>query len=57
MFATCVVDTTAGVDKTAAGYHLCLDQLVALLDTGNPPQFIDQDPTGYEEIYATLIAK
>ncbi len=57
VFTTWVIDTTAGVHKTAAGYHVCLDQLRALLDTGNPPPFIDQDPTGYEEIYGTLIAK
>ncbi len=54
---TWVVDTTAGVDKTAAGYHVCLDQLVSLLDTGDPAPFVDQDPSGYEAIYATLVAE
>jgi uncharacterized protein YndB with AHSA1/START domain len=55
VFTTWVVDTSAGVHRTAAGYHICLDQLVQLLDTGNPPRFIDRDPTPHEEVYATLI--
>jgi uncharacterized protein YndB with AHSA1/START domain len=57
VFTTWVVDTTAGVDKTAAGYHVCLDQLVALLDTDDPPPFIDQDPSAYEAIYAEVVAE
>ena len=56
VFTTWVVDTTAGVDKTAAGYHHCLHQLVALLDTGQAPPFVDGDPTVNEEIYARLLA-
>ena len=55
VFTTWVVDTTAGVHRTAAGYHVCLDQLVALIETGDPPPFIDQDPTPYEETYGALI--
>lgn len=55
VFTTWVVDTTAGVHKTAAGYHLCLDQLIALLDTDNPPAFVDQDPTPREVAYAALL--
>ncbi len=57
VFTTWVVDATVGVARTAAGYHLCLDQLAALLDTDDPPPFVDQDPGPYEEIYATLIAQ
>ena len=43
-----------GVDKTAAGYHVCLDQLVSLVETDNPPAFTDADPTAYEHAYAYL---
>ena len=48
------VDTTAGVDKTGAGYHVCLDQLVQLIETDDPPPFIDADPTELEQRYAAL---
>lgn len=54
VFTTWVVDTTAGVDKTAAGYHVCLDQLVALVETHDAPPFIEADPTEYERAYAYL---
>ena len=57
VFTTWVVDTTAGVHRTAAGYHVCLDQLVSLLDTDNPPPFIDQDPSPYEVLSAALAAE
>jgi uncharacterized protein YndB with AHSA1/START domain len=57
VFTTWVVDTTAGVDRTAAGYHLCLDQLLTLVDTGTPPPFVDQDPTPYEAAYAALVTE
>jgi len=55
VFTTWIVDTTAGVDKTGAGYHICLDQLVQLIETGNPPPFVDADPTELEQRYATLL--
>ena len=54
-FTTWVVDTTAGVDKTAAGYHVCLDQLVLLLDTDDPPPFVDADTSPYEQAYAAFV--
>ena len=54
VFTTWVVDTTAGVDKTAAGYHVCLDQLVQLIETDMAQPFIDADPTALEELYAPL---
>jgi uncharacterized protein YndB with AHSA1/START domain len=41
-----------GADKVLAGYHVCLDQLVALVDTGSAPPFIDADPAPYEALYA-----
>lgn len=55
VFTTWVVDTTAGVDNTGAGYHVCLDQLVQLIETDNPPPFIDADPTALEQRYAALL--
>ena len=42
------------VHQVAAGYHICLDQLCALVDTDDPPPFIDADPSRYEFIYAEL---
>jgi uncharacterized protein YndB with AHSA1/START domain len=56
VFTTWIVDTTAGVDKTAAGYHVCLDQLVQLIETGDPPPFIEADPTQLELRYAALLS-
>ncbi len=43
-----------GADQVGAGYHVCLDQLIALLDTGGSPAFIDADPGPYEVLYAAL---
>ncbi len=57
VFTTWVVDTTAGVHKTAAGYHVCLDQLAILVDTGSAPPFVEQDPTGYEVAYSAKIGE
>jgi uncharacterized protein YndB with AHSA1/START domain len=54
VFTTWVVDTTAGVHLTAAGYHLCLDQLVTLVATDDAPPFVDQDTTAYEIAYAEV---
>lgn len=55
VFTTWVVDTSAGVDQTAAGYHVCLDQLMQLLDTDAPQPFIDRDPTPYVKQYALML--
>jgi uncharacterized protein YndB with AHSA1/START domain len=55
VFTTWVVDTTAGVHRTAAGYHVCLDQLIELVDTDAPGPFVDRDPAPYEERYATIV--
>lgn len=46
-----------GADKVGAGYHTCLDQLVALVETDDPPPFIEADPTPYEIEYAALDAQ
>jgi uncharacterized protein YndB with AHSA1/START domain len=43
-----------GADKVGAGYHTCLDHLVALVETDDPPPFIDADPVPYEIMYAAL---
>jgi uncharacterized protein YndB with AHSA1/START domain len=45
-----------GADLVGAGYHVCLDQLVALVETDDPPPFLDQDPSAYEVRYAALLA-
>lgn len=42
------------VHLVAAGYHICLDQLCALVDTGTAPPFVDADPSEYEARYAEL---
>lgn len=43
-----------GADQVGAGYHTCLDHLVALVETDDPPLFIDADPGPYEILYAAL---
>ncbi|MEZ5340889.1 MAG: hypothetical protein R2706_05430 [Acidimicrobiales bacterium] len=40
-----------GVVLTAAGYHTCLDHLVALVETDDAPPFIDADPGPLEAFY------
>lgn len=45
-------DKSPEVHQAAAGYHMCLDQLCTLVDTDNPPRFIDADPSRYEVAYA-----
>lgn len=44
-----------GADQVAAGYHTCLDHLIALVDTDDPPPFIDADPSRYERLYAAVV--
>jgi uncharacterized protein YndB with AHSA1/START domain len=46
------IDKTPGVELTAAGYHVCFDQLAALLDDGAAPPFVEADPSAYERLYA-----
>jgi uncharacterized protein YndB with AHSA1/START domain len=49
-----------GAVDVAAGYHVCLDHLVALValvDTERPPRFVDADPSAYEAAYAEVIAQ
>jgi uncharacterized protein YndB with AHSA1/START domain len=46
-----------GADNVGAGYHVCLDQLVVLVETDDPPPFLDQDAGRYEPAYAKLLAE
>lgn len=46
-----------GADLVLAGYHVCLDQLVSLVDTGSAPPFLDADPAPYEALYAGVAAQ
>lgn len=46
-----------GPAPVGAGYHVCLDQLVALVETDDPPPFIDQDGRRYEPDYAALLER
>lgn len=54
IFTTWIVDTNAGANNTGAGYHVCLDQLVELIEIGSTPPFIDADPSELEGRYAAL---
>ncbi|MFN8025941.1 MAG: SRPBCC family protein [Acidimicrobiia bacterium] len=47
-----VVDLTAGVVATAGGYHVCLDHLAQVLDTGDAPCVIDADHETLELAYS-----
>lgn len=49
------IGATPGIDLTAAGYHVCLDQLVDLIDTGTAAPFLDADPSEYERRYRELV--
>ena len=53
---TWVVDQTAGVVSTSAGYHVCLDHLRQLLDTGDAPSVAASDPKALEATYAAAFA-
>lgn len=46
----------AGHAGTGAGYHVCLDELEALLDTGRATPPAEVDPRGLEQRYAALLA-
>ena len=49
---TWVVDLTAGVDRTGAGYHVCLDHLARLLDTGEDRCVVTSDTGPLEVAHA-----
>lgn len=46
----------AGTAQTAAGYHVCLDHLARILDTGSAPPVIDTDPSSLEARYDAVVA-
>lgn len=45
-----------GAANTAAGYHVCLDHLEELLDTGSAPPLVDADPGPWEQRYGDVVA-
>lgn len=45
-----------GVESVAAGYHVCLDHLGQLLDTGSAPSVAEDDPTQLEARYVEVAA-
>lgn len=47
-----VVDLTAGVVDTASGYHVCLDHLIQVLDTGDAPCVIESEHEVFSAAYA-----
>ena len=46
----------AGTARTAAGYHVCLDHLAQLLDTGSAPSVSETDPSALEARYDDVVA-
>jgi uncharacterized protein YndB with AHSA1/START domain len=45
------IGATPGVEQTAAGYHICFDQLVGLVDEGRGGSVTDHDPDELEAVY------
>lgn len=54
-FTTWLGDSGHPPASQAAGYHVCLDNLVTLLDTGDAPPLVDADPTPWEERYGEVV--
>lgn len=54
-FTTLLGDPDSDVVNTAAGYHVCLDHLVLLLDHGSAPALMDTDVAPVEKRYAALV--
>jgi uncharacterized protein YndB with AHSA1/START domain len=55
-FTTWLGEVGHGVEKTAAGYHVCLDQLAELLDTGGVARPLAAvDPGPLEAQYAEVL--
>jgi uncharacterized protein YndB with AHSA1/START domain len=53
-FTTWLGDPDSNVVNTAAGYHVCLDHLVLLLDHGSAPALMDADVAPVERRYAAI---
>lgn len=54
-FTTWLGPDDAGAANTAAGYHVCLDHLETLLDTGTTGPLVDADVGPWETRYAEAI--
>ncbi len=46
----------AGTAQTAAGYHVCLDHLAQVLDTGSAPSVAETDPSDLEARYEEALS-
>jgi uncharacterized protein YndB with AHSA1/START domain len=56
-FTTWLGPHGSGAANTAAGYHVCLDNLRSLLDTGDAPPLIDADTAHLEALYSDAVRK
>jgi uncharacterized protein YndB with AHSA1/START domain len=54
-FTTWLGPDGKGAANTAAGYHVCLDNLVTLLDTGTAPPLVDADTSALEAGYGAAV--
>ena len=54
-FTTWLGPDGKGAASTAAGYHVCLDHLIELLDTGTAPPLVEADPSALEAQYRALV--
>lgn len=52
---TWLSENDPGTAQTAAGYHVCLDHLARVLDTGAAPSVAEADPSALEARYAELV--
>lgn len=56
-FTTWLSPDGGGATKTSAGYHVCLDALVQLLDTGRADPLVDADVSALEVAYAAELGR
>jgi uncharacterized protein YndB with AHSA1/START domain len=56
-FTTWLRDQATPPEGAAAGYHACLDQLVALLDGEQLTSLVDVDVDELEQRYATMVRR
>jgi uncharacterized protein YndB with AHSA1/START domain len=57
VFTTWLGPEGKGAANTAAGYHVCIDHLMELLDTGTTATpLVDSDPSALEEQYGKAVA-
>jgi uncharacterized protein YndB with AHSA1/START domain len=55
-FTTWLGPDGKGAANTAAGYHVCLDHLIELLDTGTAAPLVDAETGPLEGRYRTVVA-